>query len=123
MSAYELVSHKELNMINCFCGFMDLSHHCTQKIKGTIKIIKCPTDCKVCEKEVDQKEYNLVRCKVCEKEVDQKEYNLVRWTTNHDGYMVYGTCYDKLGIDHICTVCFGSSFYSALDEKCGYIKD
>ena len=37
--------------------------------------------------------------------------------------MVYGTCYDKLGIDHICTVCFGSSCYSALDEKCGYIKD
>ena len=106
MSAYELVSHKELNMINCFCGFMDLSHHCTQKIKGTIKIIKCPTD-----------------CKVCEKDVDQKEYNLVRWTTNHDGYTVCGTCYDKLGIDRICTVCFCSSCYSALDEKCAYIKD
>ena len=44
MSVFEHVFHKELNMINCFCGFMGLSHHCTRKIKGTIKIINYPTD-------------------------------------------------------------------------------
>ena len=71
MSAFKLVFHKELNMINCFCGFMGLSHHCTRKIKGTIKIIMCPID-----------------CKVYEKEVDRKEYNSACWTADHDGYTV-----------------------------------
>ena len=54
-TVYEIIFHKELNMIHCFCGFMGMSHHCTQKVKGTIKIFKCLDDCKVCEKEVDRK--------------------------------------------------------------------
>ena len=68
--------------------------------------MKCPTD-----------------CKVCQNEVDRKEYNSVRWTPDHDGYTVCGTCYNKLRIDPICTGCFCSSCYSALDEKWGCIKD
>ena len=106
MSAYKLVFHKELNMINCFCGFMGLTHHCTRKIKGTIKTIKCPTD-----------------SKVCEKEADRKEYNSVRWMTFHDGYTASGPFYNKLGVDPICTGCFCSRCYSALDENCACIKD
>ena len=106
MSAFELAFHKELKLIKCFCRFMGLSHHCTRKIKGTIKIIRCPTD-----------------CKVCEKEVDRKEYNSARWTTDHDGYRVCGTYYNKLGIDSICTGCFCGACYSAVDENCASIKD
>lgn len=84
MSVFELVFHKELNMIHCFCGFMGLSHHCTRKIKGTIKIIKYPTD-----------------CKVCEKRVDRKEYNSARWPTDHDGYTAHVACYNKLVVEPI----------------------
>ena len=28
---YELICHKELNMFDCFCGYMALFHHCTKK--------------------------------------------------------------------------------------------
>ena len=106
MSVFEHVFHKELNMINCFCGFMGLSHHCTRKIKGTIKIINYPTD-----------------WKVSEKEVDRKKYNSAHWTTDHDGYTACGTCYNKLGVDPICTGCFCGVCYSDLNEKCACIKD
>ena len=82
----KLFFHKELNMLHCFCGFMGNSHHCTRKMKGTLKISTCAEDCKVCEKEADRKEYN---------------HN--RWKTNVDGYLVCGTCHDKLGPNPICT--------------------
>ena len=105
-TVYELVYHKELNMFNCFCGYMFLSHHCTRKIRGFIKIVSCPTD-----------------CKLCEKEADRKEYNSIRWTTNQDGYAVCGTCYDKLGSNSICTDCFCPSCYSSLTEQCACFKN
>lgn len=102
----QIIYHKKLNMINCFCGFMGLAHHCTRKIKGSIKIANCPTD-----------------CKVCEEEADRKEYNFIRWKTNHDGYMVCGTCYDKLGDNPICTDCFCANCYTSLSENCCCFKD
>ena len=55
--SHEIIFHKELRMFNCFCNYSGLSHHCTRKIKDTIKITSCPEDCKFCEKEVDRKEY------------------------------------------------------------------
>ena len=77
MSAkYEPVYHKELNMINCFCGYMGLFYHCARKIRGTISIVSCPPDCKLCENEADRKEYNSFRRKV-----------------NEDGYNICGTCF------------------------------
>lgn len=64
MSAkYEITFHKELSMFNCSCGFFGLSHHCTRKIKGTISIVSCPEDCKLCHKEADRKEYISLRWK------------------------------------------------------------
>ena len=104
-SVLEIIYHKEINMFNCFCGFMGLSHHCKQKIKGTIKIAYCPTD-----------------CQICEKEADRKEYNSIGWTTDRDGYTVCGTCYDKLGSDPICTDCFYSNCYTSLGEKCPCLR-
>lgn len=59
MSVFELVFHKELNMIHCFCGFMGLSHHCTRKIKGTIKIIKYPTTVRSAKRGLTEK--NITR--------------------------------------------------------------
>ena len=54
-TAYELIYHKELNMFNCFCGYMDLHHHCKRKIKDCIKIVSCPTDCRVVRKKQIEK--------------------------------------------------------------------
>lgn len=105
MDTFELIFHEELNMINCFCGFMGISHNCTQKIKGAIKIIECPID-----------------CKICEKEVIRKEYNSIRWAEDRDNYKVCGTFYDKLGTDPICTNYFCEICYSSLDDECDCIK-
>ena len=73
---------------------MVMSHHFTQKIKGTIMIFKCMDD-----------------FKVCEKEVDPKEHNSIRWATDFDDYAVCGSFYNKLGVDPICTGCFCKSYY------------
>ena len=72
-TVYELVYHKELNLSNCFCGYVGLFHHCTRKIRGFIKIASCPTN-----------------YKLCEKEVNRKEYSSFRWKTNPDGYAICG---------------------------------
>ena len=84
---------------------MGLSQHCTRKIKGTTKIVYCPTD-----------------YKVCEKEADRKEYNSMRWTTDRDGYTVCGTCYGKLGSNPSCTDCFCSNCYTSLVVKCPCLR-
>ena len=105
-TAYELVYHKELNMFSCFCGYMGLFHHCTRKMRGFIKIMSCPTD-----------------CRLCEKEADRKEYNSFCWTTDRDGYTVCGSCYSKLGADPICSDCFCQKCYSSLSEKCSCFED
>ena len=52
---YEIIYHKELNMFNCFCGYMGLFYHCTRKINGSINVVSCPSDCKLCEKEAERK--------------------------------------------------------------------
>ena len=101
---YELIYHKELNMFNCFCGYSGLYHHCTRKIKGTLNIVSCP--------EV---------CKLCEKELDRKEYNASRWKTNEDGYSVCGTCYNKLP-GPIRENCFCRVCNASIDEKCACPK-
>ena len=75
---YELIYHKEINMFNCFCGYMGLFHHCTRKIRGSINVVSCPSDCKLYKKEAE------------------KEYNSFRWKVNEDGYTIYGTCFSKI---------------------------
>ena len=101
MSAkYEITFHKELSMFNCSCGFFGLSHHCTRKIKGTISIVSCPED-----------------CKLCHKEADRKEYISLRWKKNKDGYDVCGICYNKLS-SSICESYFCKVCYVFLSENC-----
>ena len=56
-TVYELVYHKELNMFSRLCRYMGVFHHCTRKMRGFIKIMSCPTDCNLCEKETGRKEY------------------------------------------------------------------
>ena len=47
------------------------------------------------------------------------EYNEERWATERDGYLICGTCYDKLS-DEICTNCFCKIGYISVDEYCDY---
>ena len=100
-TVYEIIFHKELNMLHCFCGFMGNSHHCTRKMKGSLKTSTCAED-----------------CKVCEKEADRKKYNYTRWKTNVGGYLVCATSHGKLGSDPICTSCFCEFCYSSVSEGC-----
>ena len=61
--SHETLFHKELCMFNCFFGYFGLNHHCNRKIKSVIKISSCLKDYKLCEKEVDRKEYISFRWK------------------------------------------------------------
>ena len=85
---------------------MGLFRHCTRKMRGFIKIMSCPTD-----------------CRLSEKEADRKEYNSFCWTTDRDGYTVCGSCSSKLGADFICSDCFCQKCYSSLSEKCSCFED
>ena len=105
-TVYEHVCHKELNMFSRFCRYMGLFHHCTRKVRGFIKIMSCPTDCNLCEKETDRKKYKSF-CSI----------------TVRDGYTVCGSCYSKLGSEPICSDCFCQKCYSSLSEKCSCFKD
>ena len=105
-TVYEIVYHKEHNMFSCFCGYMRLNHHCTRKMRGFIKFVSCPTD-----------------CRLCEKEADRKEYNSFRQTTDRDGYSACGSCYSKLRAEPICSDCFCQKCYSSLSEKRACFKD
>lgn len=105
-TAYELVYHKELIMFSCFCGYMGLFHHCTRKMRGFIKIMSCPTD-----------------CNLCEKETGRKEYKPFCWTTDRDGYTVCGSCYGKLGSEPIFSDCFCQKCFSFLSEKWSCFKN
>ena len=95
---YGLVYDKELNMFKCFCRYFGSFHHCTRKIKGTISIVSC-----------------LDGCKLCEKELERKEYNSLRWKTNKDGYSV---CVVHVLSGVIVEKCFCLSCYASISEKC-----
>ena len=88
MSVCKIIFHEKINSIQCVCGFIDTSHQCNKEIKGKIIFVPCP-DCRVCEKEADDNEYNSLRLK-----------------RNDDGYLICRTCHDKLGCEPICEKCF-----------------
>ena len=46
-------------------------------------------------------------------EVDRK-----RWITNTNGYLVCGTCYEKLGCEPICENFFCRICYASVEEYC-----
>ena len=45
-------------------------------------------------------------CKVCQEEVDQREYYDVRWQKNEDRYTICGMYREKLGCQAIYENCF-----------------
>ena len=56
-------------------------------------------------------------CKICEKELDRKEYIALRWKKNEDGCDMCGTCNDKLS-GPVCENCFCYVCYVSVDGKC-----
>ena len=42
----------------------------------------------------------------------------MRWDKNVDGYLICGTCHDKLGCEQICEKCFYKGCYASVDEWC-----
>ena len=86
---YDIVYHKEFNIIRCLCGYIGLSHHCCRKVKGIINIVRC-----------------LENCKLCKNAAERKKYNSLRWRKNEDSFAVCGTCNEKLCDRSICNNCF-----------------
>ena len=101
-TVYNIVYHKELDMICCLCGYMGLPHHCRRKVKGIINIVRYLDD-----------------CKLCKNAAERKMYNSLRWKKNEDGLAVCRTCNFKLCDRSVCKNCFCSSCYSSADENCG----
>ena len=90
---HKLIFHWELKGIQCICGYIGTSHECTQEFKGKIIF-------------------------VCKNDKARKEYNSERWSTNINGYLVCGSCNDKLGCEQICENCFCRVCYSSQEEFC-----
>ena len=57
-------------------------------------------------------------CTVYQDQIEKDEYNELRWATDRDGYLVWRTCYDKLGTKEICENCFCRIRYVSVDEFC-----
>ena len=89
MSKITLYSNIKINSVTCICGYVGTYHTCDHVMNGTITIVSCPDNCKVCQKEVDKREYYDCRCQ-----------------ENEDGYTVWGACREKLGCRAICEVYF-----------------
>ena len=84
-----LYCHRKIKSITCVCIYVGTYHACDQVINRTITICPCPDSFKVCQEEVDKREY----------------YDC-RWQKNEDGYTVCGMCMEKLGCRTICEACF-----------------
>ena len=102
MAVFKIIFHKELNAIQCVYGYIGTSHECKEEIKGKIIFVRC----------------SKTNCNVCKNEVDRKECNSLRWITNTDGYLVCGTCYEKLGCEPICENFFCRICYASVEEYC-----
>ena len=101
MTSIQIIIHKKLNAIQCFCGFVSVNHKCKEKIQGKIIFRECNVN--DCTKFCDQ--------------IRRDEYNEERWATDRDGYLVCGICYEKLSSE-ICTDCFCKVCYISVDEYC-----
>ena len=84
------------------CGFVGTSHECEGEIRGKIIFVNCSE--KIC---------NLRKSRFLEMNIMSRD------GPDRDGYLVYGTCYDKLEADNeIYENCFCISCYAASDEFC-----
>ena len=98
--AEKLIYHRETKKVECICGYIGTSHECQKDFKKIIFVL-CSEDCDVCK----GFSYN-------------KEYNSARWDKNVDGYLICGTCHERLGCEDICTSCLCKSCYVSADEWC-----
>ena len=103
MTSIQIIVHKKLKAIQCFCGFVGVNHQCEKKIDGKIIFRECYTE----------------ECSKCCDQIRRDECNEERWATDRDGYLICGTCYEKLSSE-ICTNCFCKICYISVDEyfKC-----
>ena len=60
---------------------------------------------------------SVEECSKCCEQIKRDEYNEERWVTDRDGYLICGTCYEKLS-GEICTNCFCKICYVSADEYC-----
>ena len=61
--------------------------------------------------------YSTDECSKCCDQIKRDEYIEERWAADREGYLICGTCYDKLS-DEICTNCFCKICYTTVDEYC-----
>ena len=106
MTSIQIIFHKKLNAIQCFCGFVSRNHQCEKTIQGKIIFRSCSEE----------------DCSKCQDKIKRDEYNEERWLTDRDSYLVCGTCYEKIS-DEICTYCFCCVCYGALEEYCDCERD
>ena len=106
MTSIQIIFHKKVNAIQCFCGFIGRNHQCEKIIQGKIIFRSCSEeDCSKCQDKIKRDKYNEERC-----------------STDRDGYLVCRTCYEKIS-DEICTYCFCCVCYAALEEYCECERD
>ena len=101
MTSIQIIIHEKLNAIQCFCGFVGKNHQCENTIKGKIIFRTCSAD----------------ECSKCYEQIKRDKYNEERWATDRDGYLICGTCYEKLS-GETCTNCFCKICYVSIDEYC-----
>ena len=103
MTTIKITFHEKLNAYQSMCRFVGTSHEYKEEIRGKIIF-------------VNRSEEN---CNLCQDKISRDGYNEQRWATDRDGYLVCGTCCDKLGADNeICENCFCISCYAASDKFC-----
>ena len=98
--AEKLIYHRETKKMNASADILALLTN-VKKILKKIIFVLCSEDCDVCKGFL----YN-------------KEYNSPRWDKNVDGYLICGTCHEKLGCEDNCTSCFCKCCYVSADEWC-----
>ena len=83
ITTIKITFHKKSNAVQCICGFIGTSHECKEEIRGKVIFVHCSEE----------------NCNLCQVKIDRDECNELRWATDRDGYLVCGTCYNKLGAD------------------------
>ena len=101
MTTIQIIFQKKLKVIQCFCGFTGINHQCQKTVQGKVIFRSCSEE----------------ECSECQDQIKRDEYNEERWSTDRDGYLVCGTCYEKIS-DEMCTNCFYRVSYTALEEYC-----
>ena len=106
MTSIQIIFHKKLNAIQCFCGFVGTNHQCEKTIQGKIIFLSCSEE----------------DCSKCQDKIKRDKYNEERWSTDRGVYLVCGTCYENIS-DEVCTYYFCYYCYAALEKYCQRERD